>query len=396
MAELGKPGGRMRILLLSDDRADPSMGGAKVAYKLQAALGRLGHDCEVALRPNLGSRPHAERLRLALAPWLAGRAARQLGRNRPFDVIDAAGAEGWRLHRAGGPPVVVRSHGLEHRYYQQLLADARAGLARKPWSRRLWYPATRLPQVAASLRRAQRVIVLSQADRRFVVARGWQPAANIEVIPHGVEASLCRVAPAPGARRGGGMLFCGWWTTSKGVHYLARAHALLLQNGWAIPLTLAGVAAPGAAWPRQQDQIRRAFAPASQPLLRLVPRVADEAAVFAHYASHDLLVCPSTSEGFGMVVIEALSQRLPVVCSRAAGAAELLRDGGEALLVEPRDPAALAVAIAQLWQNPELRARLGQAGHELARQLSWDQIAARTVSCYAAAVGGAASAAARR
>lgn len=381
----------MRILLLSDDRADAGMGGAKAAYKLQAALSRLGHACDVALRPQLGAHPQSERLRLAVAPWLARRAMGRRGSERgTYDVIDAAGAEGWRLHRAGGPAVVARSHGLEHRYYQALLSDARAGLARKPWTRRLWYPATRLPQVAAALRRAQRVIVLSDADRRFIVERGWQPAANIEVIPHGVEASLWRAAPAAGARRGGGMLFCGWWTTSKGVHYLARAHALLLQQGWKIPLTLAGVAAPGPEWTRRQDAIRRTFAPASQPLLRLLPRTADEAAVFSHYASHDLLVLPSTSEGFGMVVIEALSQRLPVVCSRAAGAAELLHNGRDALLVEPRDAGALALAIAQLWGNPELRARLAQSGYELAGALSWDRIAARTAACYAAAIGGSA------
>src|SRR6185437_11111797 len=127
---------------------------------------------------------------------------------------------------------------------------------------------------------------------------------------------------------------------------------------------------------------RGCFPAEAQPFLTLVPRLRDEDRVFDAYRQHDLLVCPSTSEGFGMVVVEALSQRLPVVCSQAVGAAELLEDGREALLVPPRQPEALAAALAQLLANPGLRQQLGEAGHQRTRELSWDAIALRTLAAY--------------
>ena len=380
--------GKLRILLLSDEPRDASMGGAKVALRLQAALRRLGHDCDALFRPDLGERPRAQRLRLALAPALARRAAARRG-GRGYDVIDAASAEGWLLPRGGGAAAVVaRSHGLEHRYYAALLEDAQRGLVRKPWPRRAWYPLTRLPQVALALRRAARVIVPNRTDAAAIAARGWQAEERIETIPHGVERAAWRAAPAAEAARGGGLLYCGWWTTSKGVAYLAQAHARLAARGMRVPLTLLGVGYGDGGWERQQARVRAAFPAECQALLRLLPRTRNEAEVLEAYRRHDLLICPSTSEGFGLVVVEALSQRLPVVCSRAAGAAELLRDGREALLVEPRDAEALAAAIERMWTAPELRRRMGEAGHAATAELSWDAVAERTAACYRRALIG--------
>ncbi|HWG37890.1 MAG TPA: glycosyltransferase family 4 protein [Terriglobales bacterium] len=371
----------MRILLVSDEPDDASMGGAKVALKVQAGLGGLGHHCDVLLRPQLGARPRSQRMRLAAGPWLARKAVRRAeAAGGAYDIVDAASAEGWMLAR--GRAVVARSHGLEHRYYRELLQDAREGLLRKPWTHRAWYPLTRLPQVGWAVRRAAGVILLSQADRDEVVARGWAAAEKIEVIPHGVDRAQWARAPESDAPRGQGLLFCGWWTTSKGVAYLARAYGLLWARGVRPRLTLLGVGSAGAGWKAMEAGIRASFPAEAQALLQLVPRTSDEAAVYDAYRQHDALVCPSTFEGFGMVVIEALSQRLPVVCSQSAGAAELLHDGREALLVAPRQPAAMAAALEQLLANPGLRRQLGEAGHERTRALSWDAIAARTLALY--------------
>src|SRR6185437_4117645 len=342
----------MRILLVSDEPDDASMGGAKVALKVQAGLRGLGHYCDVLLRPQLGARPRSQRMRLATGPWSARKAVRRAeAAGGAYDIVDAASAEGWMLAR--GRAVVARSHGLEHRYYRELLQDAREGLLRKPWT-----------------------------HRDEVVARGWAAPEKIEVIPHGVDRAQWARAPESDAPRGQGLLFCGWWTTSKGVAYLARAYGLLWARGVRPRLTLLGVGSAGAGWKAMEAGIRASFPAEAQALLQLVPRTSDEAAVYDAYRQHDALVCPSTSEGFGMVVIEALSQRLPVVCSQSAGAAELLHDGREALLVSPRQPAAMAAALEQLLANPGLRRQLGEAGHERTRALSWDAIAARTLALY--------------
>jgi len=375
----------MRILLLSDEPRDDSMGGPKVTLKLQRALVALGHECDLMFQPELGNWPHSARLRLALAPWLARRASRRARRLRGgYDVIDASSAEGWMLSRRDARAIISRSHGLEHRYYAELLNDARAGLLHKPWTHRWWFPVARLSQVGLAVRRSRRAIVLSRADRDAIIARGWRGEKEVDIIPHGVDHARWEQAPAGDAPRGAGLLFCGWWTTSKGVHYLARAHELLVARGHMIPLTLLGigVGSPHEAWNQLRERVLSQFAPASRPLLTLLPRTHDEDAVFAAYRNHDLLVCPSTSEGFGLVVMEALSQRLPVICSATIGAADWLRDGVDATFVPARDAEALAQAIAGLWSDPRRRRALGEAGHETAGELTWEEIARRTVESY--------------
>ena len=65
------------------------------------------------------------------------------------------------------------------------------------------------------------------------------------------------------------------------------------------------------------------------------------------------------------------------------GSREIARDGESALLVPPRDPAALAAAILRLAEDPDLRARLGAGGRRLVeREYSEDRIAAETLALW--------------
>ena len=71
---------------------------------------------------------------------------------------------------------------------------------------------------------------------------------------------------------------------------------------------------------------------------------APESEVMTAYRTHDVLAWPSTYEGFGMVVVEAMSQRLPVVATPVGCAQSLIVSEQTGLIVPPRDPAALARA----------------------------------------------------
>jgi len=373
----------VRILLVGDYPDDPRLGSGKVYHKLREEFHRLGHACDVLLAPELGPRPAAARLRWLLGPLLAERAvARAFRRGGGYDVVDAASAEGAMLgvrRRAGGlggVALVSRSHGLEHLNFRRMTEDHDAGLARKPWHRRLWYPAARMSQVALAARLADRLLMLNAADRDFAAARGWQPAERIDVIPHGVSQRFLDDAPPADAPRGRGLLFCGSWDAVKGVDYLVAAMALLAGDAEPPRLTVLGPGLPEAA-------VLGAFPDVVRPLVAVVPR-ADEEVVMRHYREHDLLVMSSTYEGFGMVVVEAMSQRLPVVATAVGGAPALLADGA-GILVPPRDPEAIAAAVGRLLGDPALRRRLGDAGHERVRGMSWTATAERTLACYEAA-----------
>lgn len=111
----------------------------------------------------------------------------------------------------------------------------------------------------------------------------------------------------------------------------------------------------------------------------------DEATLRRAYAEADVFVFAS-SQTWGLAVFEAMAAGLPVVVSRAAGAAEVLRDGETALLVPGGDPDALARAIARLIDDPGLRARIGAAGTAYVRaELTWEAYARRMLAVFAPA-----------
>jgi phosphatidylinositol alpha-1,6-mannosyltransferase len=80
-------------------------------------------------------------------------------------------------------------------------------------------------------------------------------------------------------------------------------------------------------------------------------------------------------EGFGIVYLEAGAFAKPVVAGRAGGALDAVLDGVTGLLVDPTDPVEVADAITRLLSDGELAARLGRAGAERARELTWARTA---------------------
>jgi alpha-1,3-rhamnosyl/mannosyltransferase len=97
----------------------------------------------------------------------------------------------------------------------------------------------------------------------------------------------------------------------------------------------------------------------------------------ALYRGARCLVYPSLYEGFGIPVLEAMACGTPVVTS-AGGATEEVA-GGAAVLVDPRDPAAIAAGIEEAAaRRDELRAR----GLARAAEFTWERVAAATRAVY--------------
>jgi glycosyltransferase involved in cell wall biosynthesis len=232
----------------------------------------------------------------------------------------------------------------------------------------------RLPQVAAAARLADAMIVLNPGDQRFATDAGWKPAERVRIVPHGVSARFLADAPPPDAPRGGGVLFCGSWDNVKGAPYLARAMARLAASADAPRLTILGPGVP-------EDVVLASFDAAARPFVRVVPR-APEDEVMRHYREHDVLVACSTYEGFGMVIVEAMSQRLPVLATPVGCAPMLIRDGENGVIVPPRDPDALAAGLRSVMADAPLRRRLGERAAETVRPLTWRATAERTLDVY--------------
>jgi glycosyltransferase involved in cell wall biosynthesis len=378
----------LSILLVGDYPPDATLGSPKVFYKLQAEFQSLGHRCDIMFAPDIGG-PSFRQLRQAITPWRAGGAIlRRLEAGR-YDVVDVASAEGLlfgilkklAIHKEVA--YICRSNGLEQLNYRRMLQDAREGLSRKPWIRRVWYPASRLSQVAAGAHLSDRLVLLNDGDRDYAVSRGWQQPDRIDVIPHGVSERFLSDDPGPDAPRGEGLLFCGSWDQVKGIHYLVTAFERIAATPVPCRLTILGAGVPA-------ETVLSAFPGNVRHLVRVIDRAPEEDVVRA-LRMHDVLLWPSTYEGFGLVLIEAMSQRLAVVATPVGCASTLVRDGVNGLMVPARDADALASAAARLMGDSSLRRRLGSAARETVADLSWRACAERTLQCYRAALNGRAA-----
>jgi glycosyltransferase involved in cell wall biosynthesis len=106
----------------------------------------------------------------------------------------------------------------------------------------------------------------------------------------------------------------------------------------------------------------------------------DERGVGGLYADCDVFVLPSRNESFGMVAAEAAAAGAAVVLTDRCGVAELL--GGRGALVVPCETEPIRAAVERLLGDAELRRRLGDGGRAVARETTWDAVAARQEELY--------------
>jgi len=97
----------------------------------------------------------------------------------------------------------------------------------------------------------------------------------------------------------------------------------------------------------------------------------------------DAMALPSHREPFGIVYVEAMLARLPVIACNAGGAPEVVEEGVTGYLVPPHDPDRLAAALTALLTSPARRRRMGEAGRNRAvERFSLDRMVTETESMY--------------
>ena len=100
-------------------------------------------------------------------------------------------------------------------------------------------------------------------------------------------------------------------------------------------------------------------------------------------AAFDLVLLPSLWEGFGLVLLEAMSRRAPVIASRVSAIPEVVSDGETGILVEARDVDGLAAAMSRLLEDRALRQHMGlQGAARLEAHFSVERMAAGTIAVY--------------
>ena len=233
---------------------------------------------------------------------------------------------------------------------------------------------------APSLRRADRIIAISQAVRRFLIDVEKADGRKIDVVPYGIDAGSYARSAHPGVfRRAIGAKaepivgFTGRLTRQKGVDVLLRAFAKLEKKLPDARLVLAG---DGPDRPALEELARSLG-------LRRVTFLGWRGDIADILADVSLLAVPSRWEGFGLVALEAMALGKPVVAARVSALPEIVVAGETGLLVDPGRPDLLAEALQALLSDPARAEGMGRAGRDRVRkEFPVERMAERTAEEY--------------
>lgn len=291
------------------------------------------------------------------------------GANRSFSWAAVRGLLG---HMNRWRPQVVHTHGSLAGRFAGATMGARViytkhGLAAAEEQAIQVRGAGRLAKMAAVRLMADRIVAVSEAVKRALIAQGANPH-RIRVIPGGVDLAAYQ-EPAPLVPGVLGAL--GRLQTEKGFDVLLEAMTHLRGEA---RLILGGEGL------LEEELARRASELGLSDAVKLPGFVPDVAAFMKQIG---LFVLSSRSEGLGLVVVEAMAAGRPVVATRVGGVPEVVVDGETGLLVPPEDPGALVAAIRRLLTDPDLAARMGEAGRRRAEVVfSAERMAEQTVTLY--------------
>lgn len=249
---------------------------------------------------------------------------------------------------------------------------------------------TRLAVEKACLETADRVLATSPQEeehmRKLVSTQG-----TIEMIPCGTDLNKFGAIRRQEARQKLGIapdakvvIYVGRFDPRKGIETLVRAIA---QSNWRgcsdLKLIIGGGSRPGQSDGIERDRIEGIVAEMNLSDLTLFPGRLDDDTLPIYYAAADACVVPSHYEPFGLVAIEAMASRTPVVASNVGGLRFTVVPEVTGLLAPPKDEAAFASAIDRILADPALRDRLGETGRQRVEiAFSWESVASRLTNLY--------------
>jgi glycosyltransferase involved in cell wall biosynthesis len=228
---------------------------------------------------------------------------------------------------------------------------------------------------------SERVITVSEFSRRQLVDSLGSDPDRIEVVPNGIDT---RFAPGPGdrvrRRHGFGAepvaLYLGGLKPRKNLTALLDAWRDVARG---VPTARLLVAGTG---PLEHSLRRRAADLGIRDRIAFAGRVA-EADKVDYYNAADLFVSPSSLEGFGFTVGEAMSCGLPVVVSDGGALPELVDHGAGGFVCRRDDVGTLGRRIGELLGDAALRRRFGQLNRErIDRLFRWDRAVRRVEEIY--------------
>ncbi len=279
-----------------------------------------------------------------------------------FDVIHA---HDWMTYQAGieakkvsGKPLIVHVHATEfdrtgNRCNSEIYAIEKYGMDM-----------------------ADKIITVSKRTRDIVIEKYSQDPSKIEVVYNGVEKddmeAINRIVAQSAFNKDRLVLFLGRITTQKGPEYFVHAANIVLKKIKNVRFVMAG---SGDMTPGMIELMAK---------YRLADRFHFTGFLGAAqrenlFAISDLFIMPSVSEPFGIVPLEALKHKIPLIISKQSGVAEVLENVRK---VDFWDVDQLANEIVSLLENPDYTKDLAERSFKELDGISWDKAASEVLSVY--------------
>lgn len=220
------------------------------------------------------------------------------------------------------------------------------------------------------LRFTDRIIAVSNALKRELVVSLGLPSEKIEVVPNGVIFSALKKQKRSGFRVG----TVSRLAPQKGLECFINACAMVLRS---IPSAEFVIVGDG---PLRHKLEELAIGLGIKHKVEFLGFRTD---VLELMAGWDVFVLPSIHEAFGITLVEAMSQGVPVVATRVGGIPEIVDGSVTGLLAEPGDAVDLGKKIIMVLENHELAGKLGKSGAEFVKsRFAAERMIERTSELY--------------
>ena len=306
-------------------------------------------------------------------PYTFGRRAvkylRQHGHNYDLVHDNQSLSYGMLQIQDMGLPLVTTLH-------HPITSDLRIALnaARNWWERlliRRWHSFLNMQKKV--VKQLHNIVTVSDCSRQDIARDfGLQPA-GISLVHNGIDTEVFK--PLPGVARSPMRLMatCSADAPLKGLRYLLRAYARLLQSYPELELLLVSKPQPGG---KTEKLVRRlGIADKVQFVSGITTRQ-----MVQYYAEATIAVVPSVYEGFGLPAGEAMACGVPVVSTDGGALPEVVGDAG--MIVPVKNVDALVEAIAKLLEDPLARADLGARGQRRIEESFCWHVCARQMTDY--------------
>jgi glycosyltransferase involved in cell wall biosynthesis len=358
----------MKIAMLVNEFPPKKVGGVGIStYNTALFLSKRGHEIHVltVLEGELPENSIEERFHVHRITWkkvkvlgnllFSAEIIKKLKEVNP-DIVHIQGLwigiPGYLAKKILHIPYVVTGHGSDIYLQSRLLLNLRSK------------PVLRSADARIALTDDMRKKIKNICKRdAFVVPNG----INLEVFGNSIKLRNIKKEQK--------ILFVGSLVPVKGVRYLIESMKAIKNNYSNVKLVIIGDGT------EKHELEKLVIEFGLSDCVSFVGKVSNHK-ISQYMIESDIFVLPSLSEGFGIVLLEAMASGLPIIASNVGGIPSLIQNGVNGFLVEPGNPEKIAEKILFLFNDRETMIKISEGNKKAVEKYDWEKIAVQLEDIY--------------